>query len=564
MSIQNLNKLKQATEYQEISAKILAHMDDLVLRAREYIAAGSVRDGRVDGAALERDQVAAHGFAWLATTVEAVRRTLDWAAQLEAEGRLGPIEVLLRDRVVAEYTAQVTGGLPMAQTETIRPYDLGLTSDDMRLLQDADIIDFHRHATGPEATRALADLLVDALGAGDPDAFGCHGLDETLGMVRDQFRRFAADQVEPHAHGWHLRDELIPLSVVDAMSEMGVFGLTVPEEFGGLGMGKAAMVVVSETLSRAYIGVGSLGTRSEIAAELIRLGGTDTQKQQWLPRIASGEILPTAVFTEPNTGSDLASLRTRAERDGDVYRVYGNKTWTTHGARSDLMTLLVRTNPGEAGYRGLSMMLAEKPRGTEAEPFPAAGMTGGEIEVLGYRGMKEYEIAFDGFTVSADALLGGIEGQGFKHLMATFESARIQTAARAVGVAQSALELGLRYATERIQFGKPLVAFPRVANKLCRMAAEIAAARALTLYAAREKDSDRRCDIEAGMAKLLGARVAWATADDAVQIHGGNGYALEYPISRVLCDARILNVFEGAAEIQANVIARGLLTPGRN
>jgi (2S)-methylsuccinyl-CoA dehydrogenase len=564
MSIQNLNKPEQTPESLEISVKILGILDDLVLRARERVAARVVRDGRVDGAALERDQVAAHGFAWLATTVEAIRRTLDWSAQLEAEGRLGPIEILLRDRVVAEYTGQAVGGLPMAQTETVRPYDLGLTPDDMAGLQHPDIIEFQRHATGPEATQALAELLVDALGAGDPDAFGCHGLDETLGMVRDQFRRFGADQVEPHAHGWHLRDELIPLSVVDAMSEMGVFGLTVPEEFGGLGMGKAAMVVVSETLSRAYIGVGSLGTRSEIAAELIRLGGTDTQKQQWLPRIASGEILPTAVFTEPNTGSDLASLRTRAEREGDVYRVSGNKTWTTHGARSDLMTLLVRTNPDEPGYRGLSMLLAEKPRGTEADPFPAAGMTGGEIEVLGYRGMKEYEIGFDGFTVSADALLGGVEGQGFKHLMATFESARIQTAARAVGVAQSALELGLRYATERIQFGKPLVAFPRVANKLCRMAAEIAAARALTLHAAREKDSDRRCDIEAGMAKLLGARVAWATADDAVQIHGGNGYALEYPISRVLCDARILNVFEGAAEIQANVIARGLLTPGRN
>ena len=328
-------------------------------------------------------------------------------------------------------------------------------------------------------------------------------------------------------------------------------------------MGKLAMCVVTEELSRAYIGVGSLGTRSEIAAELIRLGGTEQQKEYWLPRIASGEILPTAVFTEPNVGSDLGSLKTRATLDGDSYSVTGNKTWITHASRSDLMTLLARTDAKESGYKGLSMFLAEKPRGTEADPFPAPGMTGGEIEVLGYRGMKEYELGFDSFTVPAANLLGGIEGQGFKQLMATFESARVQTAARAVGVAQNALELGLRYALDRVQFGKPLIAFPRVAGKLAWMAVETMVARQLTYFAAREKDSDRRCDIEAGMAKLLAARVAWANADNALQIHGGNGYALEYKISRVLCDARILNIFEGAAEIQAQVIARGLLA-GRN
>jgi (2S)-methylsuccinyl-CoA dehydrogenase len=319
------------------------------------------------------------------------------------------------------------------------------------------------------------------------------------------------------------------------------------------------MCVVSEELSRGYIGVGSLGTRSEIAAELILGGGTEAQKKHWLPKIASGEILPTAVFTEPNTGSDLGSLRTRAVREGDVWKVTGNKTWITHAARADLMTLLVRTNPNAPGYKGLSMLLAPKPRGTDGNPFPAKGMTGGEIEVLGYRGMKEYEIGFDGFEVPHANLLGGEEGQGFKQLMTTFESARIQTAARAIGVAQSALDLGLRYALERQQFGKAIFGFPRVANKIVMMAVEIMIARQLTYFAAREKDAGRRCDLEAGMAKLLAARVAWAAADNAVQIHGGNGFALEYPVSRVLCDARILNIFEGAAEIQAQVIARRLL-----
>jgi (2S)-methylsuccinyl-CoA dehydrogenase len=349
--------------------------------------------------------------------------------------------------------------------------------------------------------------------------------------------------------------------VIDGLAELGVFGLTIPEEFGGLGLGKVAMCVVSEELSRAYIGVGSLGTRSEIAAELILCGGTSAQKEKYLPLIASGAILPTAVFTEPNTGSDLAALRTRARRDGDVYLISGNKTWITHPVRADLMTLLARTDPNEPGYRGLSMFLAEKPRGSDEDPFPAAGMSGGEIEVLGYRGMKEYEIAFDGFAVPAENLLGERPGEGFKQLMQTFESARIQTAARAVGVAQSALDLALKYAQERQQFARALIDFPRVADKIVMMAVEIHIARQLTYFAAHAKDAGRRCDVEAGMAKLLAARVAWSAADNALQIHGGNGFALEYPISRVLCDARILNIFEGAAEIQAQVIGRRLLEP---
>jgi (2S)-methylsuccinyl-CoA dehydrogenase len=255
-------------------------------------------------------------------------------------------------------------------------------------------------------------------------------------------------------------------------------------------------------------------------------------------------------------------LRTRAVREGDTWKVTGNKTWITHAARADVMTLLVRTNPNAPGYKGLSMLLAPKPRGTDANPFPAKGMTGGEIGVLGYRGMKEYEIGFDGFEVPHANLLGDEEGQGFKQLMITFESARIQTAARAIGVAQSAMDLGLRYALDRQQFGKAIFNFPRVANKIVMMAVEIMIARQLTYFAAREKDAGRRCDIEAGMAKLLAARIAWASADNALQIHGGNGFALEYPISRVLCDARILNIFEGAAEIQAQVIARRQLEDG--
>jgi (2S)-methylsuccinyl-CoA dehydrogenase len=389
---------------------------------------------------------------------------------------------------------------------------------------------------------------------------GASGLDDELEMIREQFRRYAMEKVEPFAHDWHLNDDLIPMEIVEDLADMGVFGLTIPEEYGGFGLSKASMCVVSEELSRGYIGVGSLGTRSEIAAELIIAGGTEAQKQKWLPQLASAETLPTAVFTEPNTGSDLGSLRTRAvKNENGGYTITGNKTWITHATRTQVMTLLARTDPATTDYKGLSMFLAEKTPGTEENPFPTEGMTGGEIEVLGYRGMKEYELAFDGFEVKSENLLGGIEGKGFKQLMETFESARIQTAARAVGVAQSALDLSMQYAQDRKQFGKALIQFPRVANKLAMMAVEIMVARQLTYFSAFEKDEGRRCDVEAGMAKLLGARVAWAAADNGLQIHGGNGFALEYKISRVLCDARILNIFEGAAEIQAQVIARRLL-----
>ncbi len=522
--------------------------------AKDSVTAMVSRDGKIDAALLEANQQAAHGYAWLTTYVEALAQMLDWGKRLEAVGKLGELEALMVQAAFGEYIAQIHGGIPMSQGEFIRPADFGLGSVECHKHHSTDTALLRKSGNSAAVRMRIAELIKDG------HHFGELGLDDdTLDMIRDQFRRFVEEQVVPHAHDWHLKDVLIPLELVEQVAEMGVFGLTLPEEYGGLGMGKTAMCLVTEELSRGYIGVGSLGTRSEIAGELIRLGGTDEQKAYWLPKIASGEILPTAVFTEPNTGSDLGSLRTRAVTDGDTYKITGNKTWITHASRSDLMVLLVRTDPGSKDYKGLSMLLAEKPRGTEDNLFPAAGMTGGEIKVLGYRGMKEYELGFDEFEVPTANLLGGIEGQGFKQLMATFESARIQTAARAVGVAQRAMEEGLRYANDRVQFGKPIYDFPRVGCKIAWMAVETMVARQLTYFAAREKDSDLRCDIEAGMAKLLAARVAWSNADNALQVHGGNGYAEEYQISRILCDARILNIFEGAAEIQAQVIARGLL-----
>ncbi|MBV0890323.1 acyl-CoA dehydrogenase family protein [Paracoccus sp. Z118] len=526
---------------------VIPELGALLARATEALKA-RVGGGKVDAEALEQDQHAAHALSWLATYVEALRQMAGWAGEL-GDG-FGETESLLLQIAFGEYLAQIAGGIPMSQTEFARLSDLGID------WQPSDAARAAMAGNTPQARARLVALMQDNAGRA---TFGATGLDADLEMIRDQFRRYADERVVPFAHEWHLNDELIPMEVIVELAELGVFGLTIPEEHGGLGLSKASMVVVSEELSRGYIGVGSLGTRSEIAAELILGGGTEEQKAKWLPLLASGEILPTAVFTEPNTGSDLGALRTRAVRTQDGWEITGNKTWITHAARTHVMTLLARTDPDTTDWRGLSMFLAEKTPGTDEDPFPTPGMTGGEIEVLGYRGMKEYELGFDGFKVSSDNLLGGQPGQGFKQLMQTFESARIQTAARAIGVAQSALELGMQYALDRKQFGKALIAFPRVADKLAMTAVEIMIARQLTYHSAREKDQGKRCDLEAGMAKLLGARVAWAAADNALQIHGGNGFALEYPISRVLCDARILNIFEGAAEIQAQVIARRLL-----
>lgn len=529
----------------------------LLEKARDAVAARVSGEGAPAPAALEREQRAAHALAWLATYVECLRQLSAYAERMEEAGGLGETEALLAQIGAGEYLAQILGGIPMNQSEIARLQDIGVADAAADLSANEAVRGLLLGGNTAEARARLVALMLDAEAA---VAFGDPGhQDQALDSMRLEMRRLARERIEPHAQAWHLANALVPQALIDQLGELGVFGLTIPQAHGGLGLPREAMCVVSEELTRGWIGVGSLATRTEIAAELILGSGTEAQKTRWLPRLASGEAIPTAVFTEPNTGSDLAAIRTRAVRDGDGWRITGQKTWITHAARADLMTLLARTDPASSGHEGLSMFLAEKPRGNDADPFPVPGISGSETHVLGYRGMREYELSFDGFAVPADALLGGVEGQGFRQLMRTFESARIQTAARGIGVAQAALDAALAYARTRVQFGKPIVQFPRVGDKLAMTAAEILIGRQLTYHAARAKDGGRRCDLEAGMAKLLTARIAWAAADAAVQIHGGNGYALEFPASRLLCDARILSIFEGTAEIQAQVIARRLL-----
>ena len=537
----------------EVLKEILTKLEIISNKSRESFKSALTKDNRIDNQLLEINQSKTHGFAWFDTYRIGLRETLNWFIRLNNNDQSSEIDAAVTLFAFAEYLMQMRNGIMMSQSEIVRPTDLHLNDNEFEFMNDdsvKDIIDIG-------LSDKIKTVIVDSL---DKDIHPSLGLnDETLDMIQDQFKKFTEEEILPYANEWHLKDALIPDEVLKKMAELGVFSIAIPENYGGLGMGKVAMCVVTEELSRGFLAAGSLGTRAEIAGELIRLGGTEEQKKKYLPEIASGNILTTAVFTEPNTGSDLGSLSTRAQPQGDDYIINGNKTWITHGARSDLMTVLARTDMNQKGYKGLSMFLVEKPRGNCEKPFPMEGMSGSEIEVLGYRGMKEYEIALEDIKVSKKNLLGEQEGNGFKQLMETFESARIQTAARAVGVAQNALELALQYAKDRSQFGKQILKFPRIFNKLAWMAMETTVARQITLFSAREKDNDIRCDIEAGMAKLLAARVAWSNADSALQIHGGNGYALEYPISRVLCDSRILNIFEGAAEIQAQIIVKGLL-----
>ena len=497
-----------------------------------------------------------HGLAWTATYVEALKQMSIWAEQLSKKGTFGKTERIILTLSFNEYLNQIFGGIMMSQNELIRPADLDHKKEALERLKCEEVYFFKDEVDVDQLRAELITLIVQ----NESTSFiGNDGLGEDQNIIRREFNKFAKEKIEPFAHEWHLKDELIPLNVIDELANLGVFGLTIPEEFGGTGLDKITMCVVSEELSRGYIGVGSLATRTDIASELILCGGSKEQKEHWLPKISSGEVMPTAVFTEPNTGSDLGSLQTRAILDGEEYSITGNKTWITHASRANLMTLLARSDRNKGGYKGLSMFLVPKSPGKDNVDFPDKGIKGGEIEVLGYRGMKEYEISFDDFRVNKANLLGEEEGKGFTQLMETFESARIQTAARAIGVAKNAFDLGLKYADERTQFGEKIINFPRVRDKLVNMAVEIMVAKQLTYFSARAKDDGKRCDLEAGMAKLLAARVAWTAADNSLQIHGGNGFALEYPISRVLCDARILNIFEGAAEIQAQVIAKRIL-----
>jgi len=362
----------------------VAAAENLVGDIRAVVARKVRIEGKLDRALLDREQHGAHGLTWYATYAEALRSVEEWASGLARNGAFGEVEECIADILLDEYLAQMAGGIAMSQSEFIRPADFDLPDGALRTI--CTLAGARDGAARQKSRNRLAALLAEPRGRPTAEATG---LAAEFDLMRDQFRTFVDAKVAPRAQRWHLDDTLIPLDLIEELSQLGVFGLTIPEEYGGTGLGKVAMCLVSEELSRGYLGVGSLGTRSEIAAELILCAGTQAQKTRWLPAIASGRMIPTAVFTEPGAGSDLGALSTSAVRDGDRFLVTGNKTWITHAARADLMMMLVRTEADSGDHRGLSILAAEKPRGSDAQPFPAAGMSGGEIPVLGYRGMKE-------------------------------------------------------------------------------------------------------------------------------------------------------------------------------
>ena len=382
-------------------------------------------------------------------------------------------------------------------------------------------------------------------------------LSELHEELRRSVRDFVAKEVLPIADILDSQEKDIPEEIIKKMADLGYFGLVFPEEVGGVGLDHLALTIVSEELSRGWLSVGSVLTRNLITGLLIQAHGTEEQKRRFLPGIASGKLLTAAAFTEPDAGSDTAGMKTRARRDGDRYLLTGAKTWCTFANAAHVLAVLARTDPDPAKrHKGLTLFLVEKKPGDEFDPPRIAGEP---IPTIGYHGMHCFTLGLQDCPVPAENMIGGAEGKGFYQLMAVYESARIQTAARAVGVAQGAFDLALKYAQERQQFGQPISNFQAIRHKLADMATEIQASRQLTHYAASMKDTGRRCDLEAGMAKLFAADMVDRVASEALQIHGGYGYSKEYSIQRYWRDARLFRIFEGTSEIQREVIGKRLV-----
>ena len=426
--------------------------------------------------------------------------------------------------------------------------------------------------------RAGSEALVRAIGRHVAETAGRNTwpLDSTLVEVRSSVRQFAEKEVAPHAEHIHRHDELIPERFITTMGELGYFGLSVPESYGGHELGNLAMILTTEELSRASLAAaGSLITRPEILAKALLAGGTEDQKRTWLPKIAAGEKMVAISVTEPNVGSDVASVACRATRgqvDGqDGWFIEGAKAWCTFAGRADVIALLARTDPDPAkGAKGLSLFIVEKPS-FDGHEFAASQPHGGKLEgkadrTPGYRGMHSYTLAFERWFVPAANLVGGAagEGKGFYLQMAGFAAGRLQTGGRACGVAQAALEKTAEYVTQRGQFGRPILQFGLTQYHLGRMAVKLAAARAIAIAAAVAMDADeRKAAPLAAQAKLFACDVAVEVTQLGQLLHGGWGYAEEYAISRYVVDAQVLPIFEGVKPILAlKVVGRALLAGG--
>lgn len=494
----------------------------------------------------EQDQVLTYDLAHAASGIEAGRAVLDYGAKGSEEARLAC--AFIADAV--HDLASKTFG---------RELEWSINDRAVTVLRE-----FASKYRSPEFLASIAETS------------GPLHLDPEFEMVRDAFRRFADEKIAPVAGEIHQKNLDVPEEIISGLAEMGAFGLSIPEEFGGFASGGhhdyTAMVIATEELSRASLGAGgSLITRPEILARALIRGGTLEQKNRWLPKLASAEVLAAVAVTEPDFGSDVANLTTSATRKDAGWIINGVKTWCTFAARADVLMLLARTDPDRSkAHRGLSLFILEKPQGEgsgfiftqEYGQAPQKGrMEGRPIETIGYRGMHSYEISFENWWVPGEALVGMEEGlgNGFYFQMEGFENGRIQTAARAVGVMQAAYEAAVEYARNRKVFGAPIIDYQLTRAKLGRMAAIIAASRQFSYHVANLMAKGGG-SMEASMIKAYVCRAAEWVTREAMQIHGGMGYAEEFPVSRYFVDARVLSIFEGADEtLSLKVIARKLL-----
>ena len=505
--------------------------------ATQRLAADSVKDGRIDIELLDREQVLAYDLSSVASQVRAVEEML-------AYGEQGDLETLLTVAFAGDVAATLAARLQGREAAW------GVEGDWL-----GDATSAFRAARSPELLDDIADRVLAS-----PNL--PRHLSEDLDLARQTFREYADEQVRPVAEHVHRNDSDIPDAIINGLGEMGMFGLSIPEKFGGFAQGESendfmSMVVVTEELSRGSLGVaGSLITRPEIVGKALVKGGTPEQQERWLPRIASGELMCGVAVTEPDTGSDVASVKISAKRDGDFYVINGVKTWCTFGGRANLLGLLARTGTPEDKHRGLSLFIVEKPS-YPGHAFTHDGEHGGRMEAraigtIGYRGMHSFEISFEDYKVPADNLVGGEEklNKGFYLQMDAFANGRLQTAARALGLMQAAFEDAVAYANQRHVFGVPLASYQLTRAKLARMAFLIAACRRFAYRSAQLLGAGEG-QLEASMVKSFSCLAAEWVTREAQQIHGGMGYAEEYAVSRYFVDARVLSIFEGADETLA-------------
>jgi (2S)-methylsuccinyl-CoA dehydrogenase len=532
-------------ESRTIVPAIRAVLDEALAAGRTQTAAGK---------AIDDHQVHAERLAYAATETAAAEALAAYAAENAGD------EVVAR--MASAFAGEVAARL-RAAVEAQRD-DFGVSDAVLgRTLGAPEVVAAVRAAQHESRFREIGREVIRARGANHSRIDG-----DVAEMARDSARGFARKVVVPLAERIHRHDELVPDTIIRQMAELGYFGMSVPEEYGGQGMGNLAMVVITEELSAASLAAaGSLITRPEILTKALLKGGTEAQKQKWLPPVAAGEIMVGISVTEPDTGSDVASVRCRAERVDGGWAISGAKAWCTFAGRANVLALLARTNPDpKAGARGLSLFIVPKDAfpGHEFEMRqPGGGVLHGKADPTpGYRGMHSFTLAFERYVVPADNLIGERDGdgKGFYLQMQGFAAGRLQTGGRAAGLAQAALEATANYASERKQFGRPIGEFQLTQYKLGRMATHLMAARQLTYAAARAMDADETVSLEPSMAKLFASDVAvWVTQEGQL-LHGGWGYAEEFAISRHVVDALVLPIFEGVKPIlELKVIARQLL-----